>query len=136
MARYRRCHPAETAPSTRDALLLPGERRRRWRTGGCRPAPGARRRGDPGGMTAQPDDPPHRPQLVLARELSRFSYDDPAARHAAARGELRRLRRGIYADAGEWAALTPREKYLTVCRGYAASRGETPVLSHQSAAAV
>jgi hypothetical protein len=73
---------------------------------------------------------------VLARELSRFSYDDPAARRAAAKGELVRLRRGIYADADEWAALSDREKYAALCRGYSASRGETPILSHQSAAAI
>jgi hypothetical protein len=68
--------------------------------------------------------------------LSRFSYDDPAARHAAAKGELIRLRRGIYADAAEWAALTNREKYVAICRGYSASRGETPILCHQSAASI
>ncbi|QEO09237.1 type IV toxin-antitoxin system AbiEi family antitoxin domain-containing protein [Protaetiibacter larvae] len=86
-------------------------------------------------MPADAPEPRH-PHLILARELSRFVYDDPAARHARARGELIRLRRGIYAAPDEWAQLTGREKYLAICRGYAASRGEPPVLSHQSAAVV
>ena len=76
------------------------------------------------------------PRLVLARELSRFQYDDPAARRAVPRGELVRILRGIYADAAEWHAATPGERYLAMCRGYAASRAEPPVLSHESAAAV
>src|SRR5690606_27660826 len=62
------------------------------------------------------------PRLVLARELSRFQYDDPAARRAVPRGELVRILRGIYADAAEWHAATPGERYLAMCRGYAASR--------------
>jgi hypothetical protein len=74
--------------------------------------------------------------LVIARELSRLVYDDPAARRAAARGELVRIRRGIYARAEDWAALQPREKYVLVCRGYGLSRATRPVLSHQSAAAL
>lgn len=80
-------------------------------------------------------DLPSAPRLVLARELSRIQYDDHAARRAAGRGELVRVHRGVYADAAEWQAATPRERYLAVCRGYAASRPEPPVLSHESAAA-
>jgi hypothetical protein len=76
------------------------------------------------------------PELILARELSRFDYDDPAARRAAQRGELTRLRRGIYARTDDWQKLAPEEKYLMVVRGYALSRREQPVLSHDSAAAM
>jgi hypothetical protein len=89
-----------------------------------------------GCMTAVTDDAPNRPQLVLARELSRFRYDDPEARHAAAKGRLLRIRRGIYVRPEEWGALSPQEKYATVCRGYSACRGEAAVLSHESAAAI
>ncbi|PZQ90474.1 MAG: hypothetical protein DI534_04515 [Leifsonia xyli] len=83
-----------------------------------------------------PAEAPAPTPLVLARELSRIVYDDPAARRAAARGELVRIRRGIYADALEWEALSPDEKYLAVCRGFALSRSPQPVLSHESAAAI
>lgn len=75
-------------------------------------------------------------EVIVARELSRLVYDDPAARRAAARGELVRVRRGLYARTEEWNALSPRERYLLVCRGYSLSRREQPVLSHQSAAAI
>ncbi|HLU64520.1 MAG TPA: hypothetical protein VKY66_08345 [Protaetiibacter sp.] len=75
-------------------------------------------------------------ELVLARELSRLVYDDPAARRAAARGELIRVRRGVYVPTEVWAAADARERYVLVCRGYALSRREQPVLSHQSAAAI
>ncbi len=73
-------------------------------------------------------------ELIIARELSRLVDDDPAARRAAARGELVRIRRGIYARAEEWAALSPRDKYRAVVRGYSLSRRTQPVLSHASAA--
>jgi len=92
--------------------------------------------GDHVGMTTDSGTRPRAPRLILARELSRISYDDPAARHAAARGELVRLRRGIYTYPDDWAMLSPREKYVAVCRGYAASRGEPPILCCQSAAAI
>lgn len=79
---------------------------------------------------------PAHPELILARELSRFDYDDPSARRAAVRGELVRIRRGIYARTDEWAQLSPRAKYRAVVRGYALSRREQPVLSHDSAAVI
>jgi hypothetical protein len=75
------------------------------------------------------------PELILARELSRFDYDDPAARRAAQRGELTRLRRGVYARTDQWRRLNAAERYRMVVRGYALSRREQPVLSHDSAAA-
>jgi hypothetical protein len=76
------------------------------------------------------------PELILARELSRMLPDDPAARRAAARGELRRIRRGVYVRADEWADLGLADRYRSVCRGLALSRRDPPVLSHWSAAAV
>lgn len=76
------------------------------------------------------------PELILARELSRLVYDDPAARRAAARGELVRIRRGVYVRTEEWAALDPRQRYILVCRGFALSRASRPVLSHASAGAM
>lgn len=78
----------------------------------------------------------HAPELILARELSRFDYDDPAARRAAQRGELTRLRRGVYARTEDWNRLDPAQKYRMVARGYALSRREQPVLVRDSAAAL
>ena len=75
-------------------------------------------------------------ELVLARELSRIIPDDPVARRAAARGELIRLRRGVYVDMAYWRTLSPDQRYRTVCRGYALARDGSPVLSHHSAAAM
>jgi hypothetical protein len=72
--------------------------------------------------------------LILARELSRMLPDDPAARQGAARGELRRIRRGVYVPTAQWEALPPADRYRAVCRGLSLSRANPPVLCHWSAA--
>lgn len=74
--------------------------------------------------------------IVLARELVRLGVDDAAYRKASARGEVVRVHRGAYMDAGEWRLLDRHERYrLRVVAALLASRGN-PVASHASAAAL
>jgi hypothetical protein len=63
-------------------------------------------------------------------------YDDPSARRAAERGELVRIRRGVYVRADVWRELDARDRYRMVCRGFSLSRADPPVLTHRSAAAL
>lgn len=73
---------------------------------------------------------------MLARELVRLGVDDAAYRKASARGELVRIHRGAYMDAGEWERLDRHERYRRrVVAALLASRGDA-VASHVSAAAL
>ncbi|WP_349898719.1 type IV toxin-antitoxin system AbiEi family antitoxin domain-containing protein [Parafrigoribacterium soli] len=74
--------------------------------------------------------------IVLTKELVRLGVDDAAYRKAAARGDVERLHRGAYMDAGEWKKLEAHERYRQrVIAALLASRGN-PVASHASAAAL
>lgn len=75
-------------------------------------------------------------ELILARDLSRLHYDDPAARRAAARGELVRIRRGVYVRTERWQMLSADQRYRAFCRAVALTAGDECVLSHDSAAAL
>lgn len=74
--------------------------------------------------------------IVLVKELARLGFNDAAYRKASARGELIRVHRGAYMDAGEWQQLDRHERYRhRVIAALFASRG-SPVASHVSAAAL
>jgi hypothetical protein len=50
------------------------------------------------------------------------------------RGEIVRLRRGVYADAGQWSSATHARRYASLLVAAAETRLFTPVFSHISAA--
>lgn len=53
---------------------------------------------------------------------------------AVRRGELERVRRGVYVDAEEWLATSPRQRVVLQARAAATSRRATPLFSHATAA--
>ncbi|WP_123519620.1 type IV toxin-antitoxin system AbiEi family antitoxin domain-containing protein [Frigoribacterium sp. PhB24] len=74
------------------------------------------------------------PDLVLSRDLAALGLDDARLRDACRRGELVRVRRGAYVDAGRWAALGVEGRYrLTVVAAAASCRTQV-LVSHVSAA--
>ena len=51
-------------------------------------------------------------------------------------GNLHRVRRGVYADASEWAALETESRVIANARALALVAGRPPVFSHTTAAAI
>ena len=76
------------------------------------------------------------PQLTFVRDLfDSFETRHQHARAVRARAE-RRVARGVYMDATDWAALDDDEKYAARVRAIALTRTHRPVLSHWSAAVI
>ena len=81
--------------------------------------------------------PPHRTSgLVLSDDSLRLGLGDAHLIRAQKRGELVRVRRGVYCDSQEWESLEPREKYVLRMRAVAASSSRDVVFCGYSAAAV
>ncbi len=72
--------------------------------------------------------------LILASDLSSAFGRDFRLRDRVDRGELARVSRGVYFDAGNWRQLNPDQRYELRVRGAGLQRRGTAVLSHQSAA--
>ena len=72
-----------------------------------------------------------RADLVFTRELRRLGEHG-----SLDRSTLQRIRRGVYAEATEWAASTYLERYRLGLDAAVATRRAEPVLSHVSAAVV
>ncbi|WP_345762675.1 hypothetical protein [Diaminobutyricibacter sp. McL0608] len=72
--------------------------------------------------------------LSISRRESRGHERGNALHSRAARGELVRLRRGVYADSGAWSEASPSGRYAALLLAAAETRSFTPVFSHVSAA--
>jgi hypothetical protein len=59
-----------------------------------------------------------------------------AMRRSARRGDLHRVRRGVYVGADHWDGIDPRERHLIEIRAAVESTRAPSVVSHRSAAAV
>jgi hypothetical protein len=87
-------------------------------------------------LTAALPDIPLRDRLHLARFRNHTGVDDRWLRREAAVGRLVRVRRGVYVEAGGWAALRPDEQSrLVVAAALDRARNDL-VASHWSAAAL
>ena len=73
-------------------------------------------------------------RLSISRRESCGHERGSALHSRAARGELVRLRRGVYADSGAWSDATPSRRYAALLLAAAETRSFTPVFSHVSAA--
>lgn len=71
------------------------------------------------------------PDLVFTRELRRLGEHG-----SLDRSSLQRIRRGVYADAAEWAASTYLAQYRLRLDAAVATRRAEPVVSHVSAAVI
>lgn len=71
-------------------------------------------------------------------QLLRHGVTSAQVRHGVRRGELRRLRRGAYCRAGDWAGATPEGRHAIEAAAYAMTHRSGPpyVFSHATAAAV
>ncbi|WP_286278453.1 type IV toxin-antitoxin system AbiEi family antitoxin domain-containing protein [Naasia aerilata] len=70
--------------------------------------------------------------LFTSRELRRAGEEHPERRLGAS-GDLERLRRGVYADAGTWRTASFDAQYRMRIRAAAARLQGTVVFSHESA---
>lgn len=75
-------------------------------------------------------------RLTFVRDVVRIGHDDRPLRRDSAAGTVRRIRRGAYADASQWAALKPRERYLVRVLAVVGTRRRMPILAFDSAAAI
>src|SRR3954451_4353730 len=71
------------------------------------------------------------PQLLSTAALRQIGEDHPERR--ARGGDLERLRRGVYAEAGDWRNASLDEQYRMRIRAVAARLQTAPVFSHESA---
>lgn len=74
--------------------------------------------------------------LILAANRHRVGLDESAYLRALRRGDLVRLRRGVYCETEEWQSLSPHDRYLLRMRAVAASASRPIVFCGLSAAAV
>lgn len=74
------------------------------------------------------------PHLIHSGDLQRIGRDprELAARHN--RGELTRVRRGVYIDSGDWAGLSPKARYGFKALAFQQMAGRPPVFCHATAA--
>jgi len=74
------------------------------------------------------------PRLILASELQSIGLNsrELAVRHN--KGELIRVRRGIYVESAPWQTLSVAQKYGLRAAAFGHLTGKEPVFSHQSAA--
>lgn len=71
---------------------------------------------------------------VLRRELLEFGLTTDEVERMLARGVLVRVRRGAYARADSWSALSPEQRHLLAARAVLRAVPRPAVLSHVSAA--
>lgn len=76
------------------------------------------------------------PPLVLAREVRADLGNTRSLDAAVQRGELVRVRRGVYIDGAWWANASARDRHLALVAGTRAVAFTEPVFSHASAAAL
>src|SRR5690554_6197758 len=74
--------------------------------------------------------------ILLASDLRRLGYDTRSLPRQVAKGTVRRLLRGAYADNAVWAAADARERHILQLRAIDGTRAVQPVFSHASAAAL
>ena len=73
--------------------------------------------------------------LVLRCDAAAVGLDQELRREFS-RGQLVRIRYGVYVGTSVWSTLSPNARYLCRIRAYAAISPEAPVFSHHSAAAI
>ena len=71
---------------------------------------------------------------LLTVSRSRALGDERPDRRALDGGDLQRLRRGVYADAGDWRNASLDDRYRLRIAAAAVRLEEPPVFSHESAA--
>ncbi len=78
------------------------------------------------------------PVVFTLDELVRRGMTPTQVRTRVARGEFRRLRRGVYCRTADWDAATPERQHTLRAVAYAAAHGSSPsfAFSHATAAAV
>lgn len=74
--------------------------------------------------------------LIFASEYNQALGHDTRLRRRAERGDLHRIRRGIYLEAAVWQKLSAQQRYAACVRGTALSMRQPQALSHQSAAVI
>lgn len=74
--------------------------------------------------------------LMLLSDAESAGVDPRAMRRATDRGELTRIRRGVYVITRDWNSLGAAEQHRTRVRATALALGGDRVFSHQSAAAI
>lgn len=83
-----------------------------------------------------PRIPEPEPSLVMAHELGRVITAEPLLRRELRAGRLVRLRRGVYMPSAAWESRGPDARYRALVRATALLQPTSPVMSHQSAAAL
>lgn len=78
---------------------------------------------------------PTRPQIAASPVVLFRRSDIPHPERSVARGELLRIRPGVFAEATQWTALRPWEQYLARVHAVALQRPDA-VFCHESAAAL
>jgi hypothetical protein len=74
--------------------------------------------------------------LILASEVALLDGSNHVLRRAVKRGDLLRIRRGVYVDAARWAAASADDRYRMRVRAAALTRLAPLHVSHLSAAAM
>jgi hypothetical protein len=77
-----------------------------------------------------------RPEFILSSDLAKLGQDTRDLSRRSQKGELLRIRQGVYVTAKEWAVLLPWEKYPLLIRAAAATLKSRTVFCRQSSAAV
>lgn len=74
------------------------------------------------------------PRLIRPQTLHNVGLDPRTLVTRQQRGELQRVRRGVYVDASEWAALSATQRYGLRALAYQQSAQSQPIFSHETAA--
>lgn len=76
------------------------------------------------------------PLVQTAQDLELRGFTRHAVRQKVSRGEIVRIRRGVYVPSQSWSSLLPSERYVARLVAHSKSMGARTVFSHQSAAAL
>lgn len=76
------------------------------------------------------------PLVQTARDLELRGFTRHALRQKISRGDIVRIRRGVYVPAKSWSSLLPSERYVAQLVAHSKNMGTRTVFSHQSAAAL
>lgn len=76
------------------------------------------------------------PLVQTARDLELRGFTRHTLRQKISRGDIVRIRRGVYVPAKSWSSLLPSERYIVQLVAHSKVMGNRTVFSHQSAAAL
>jgi len=74
--------------------------------------------------------------ILTNRRMREAAVEGDALARASSRGDLVRLRRGAYAEAGALLGIDPRSRHLALVRAARLAAAAEPVFSHESAGAM